>query len=81
MAAPFLRRQVRRQAAAHAMPEGVARGEHHHRPAARGQHRGHIKRLGPGAAARIDGGQLQMAGAAKYQLGLVQCLFGRSAEA
>ncbi len=81
MAAPFIRLQVCRQAAAHAMPEGVARGQHHHPPAARGQHRGHIKRLGPGAATRIDGGQLQMAGAAKYQLGLVQCQLGRSAEA
>ena len=81
MAAPFLRAQVRGQAAAHAMPEGVARGQHHHPPAPRGQHRGHIKRQGPGAATRIDGGQLQMAGAAKYQLSLVQCQLSRCAEA
>ena len=66
---PFLRRQMRREASARAMPERIAGGQHRGRPAAAREHAGRIERHRPGLAAAVDAGELQVPLAAEHGLG------------
>ena len=67
---------MRSQAAARPEPERVARGQHHHGLAAKGQHRGYVKGKRPLAATVAHTGQRQMPCAAEDVLRLGQ---GRAA--
>lgn len=60
------------QAATRPEPERIARSEHDSRPSPPRQHRGHVKRYGPGHSPAPGADKRQMPGTAKDNFALIQ---------